>query len=204
MQSVQIWIGWENTGRAYWPAASRESAAASFRAIEHRRQAGERWRPRCLRPPPWGKELLAPKVTQDPVNDLGLLDAGDDPHRTTALLTDLDINLEHTLESFCPGHGKVRSHSDREGALGYATLLRFGFGHRRNTGDMLTASCRRYLCTKVAVGCEYAMVAREVDAWSWNKRRKPGNEIERLEHNMRGAIPPWSFERVAGLTLTGK
>ena len=112
--------------------------------IKHKTRAGERWRSRCLRPPARGKELLAPKVTQDPVNDLGLLDAGDDPHRAAALLTDLDINPEHTLESFCPGHG--------------ATLLRFGFGHRRNTGDTLTAPRWRYLCAKVAVGCEYSMV----------------------------------------------
>jgi hypothetical protein len=63
-------------------------------------------------------------VTQDPLNDVRLFDASDDLNRAAALLTDVDINPEYTLESFCPGHGKVRSPSDREDAPGYATSRR--------------------------------------------------------------------------------
>ena len=100
--------------------------------IKRKTRAGERWRSRCKRPPARGKELLAPKVTQDPLDDVKPLDTGEDLNRAAALLTDLDINKvrsrsdregalgypEYTLESFCPSHGKVRSHSDREGPWG--------------------------------------------------------------------------------------
>ena len=58
-----------------------------------------------------------------------LFDAGDNLCRASAVLAHVNIDPEYALEASSPGHGKVRSHSDREGALGCAALLRFGGGH---------------------------------------------------------------------------
>ena len=39
------------------------------------------------------------EMVQNPLDDRGLLDAGDDAQAATALLAGLDVNLEHPLEA---------------------------------------------------------------------------------------------------------
>ncbi|NNE34238.1 MAG: hypothetical protein HKN13_03315 [Rhodothermales bacterium] len=42
------------------------------------------------------------EMFQNPLDDGGLLDAGDDAQAAAALLAGLDINCEHSLEALCP------------------------------------------------------------------------------------------------------
>ena len=42
----------------------------------------------------------------------------------------------------------------------------------------------------LAVGCEYAMIAGEIDAGLGNQRSELGDEIQRFEDHVGGAITP--------------
>ena len=42
------------------------------------------------------------EMFQNPLDDCGLLDAGDDAQAATALLAGLDVNREYPLEALCP------------------------------------------------------------------------------------------------------
>ena len=103
--------------------------------------------------------MLAPQVTQDPGNDVGPLDAGDNLDGTATPLADFDIDLEHALETPSPGHG----------------AMLFGVGRGRLKGRSLAAPGRRDLRTKAAVGREHTMIAREVDAGPRDQGRQAVN-----------------------------
>lgn len=135
-----------------------------------------------------GRHTLAPKMTQNPLDDVRPLDTGDDLDRAATVLADLDIDLEHAPEAPGPSHG--------------AMLL--GFGRRGCAGQSLAAPGRRDLRTQAAVGCENTVIASEVDAGPWDQGRQPGDEIQWLQQHMRGAVTPGRFERVAHQTLTGQ
>jgi len=47
------------------------------------------------------------EVRENLLDDLRISDAGDDLHRTSAVLTDLDVDLERALEAASSGHGAV-------------------------------------------------------------------------------------------------
>ena len=124
-------------------------------------------RPRRLEPRCGGPFVLAPAVKQDPIDDVGPLDAGNDSDRTTTVLTDLDVDPEHTPETFRPGHG----------------AMLFGFGRDRLAGRSLAAPRRCDLRTKSAVGCKHAMKASEVNTGPWYQRRQPGDKIQNSSHS---------------------
>ena len=42
------------------------------------------------------------EMVQNPLDDCGLLDAGDDAQVSTALPAGLDVDGEHPLEALCP------------------------------------------------------------------------------------------------------
>ena len=42
------------------------------------------------------------EMVQNPLDDSGLLNAGDDAQAATALLAGLDVNREYPLEALCP------------------------------------------------------------------------------------------------------
>ena len=50
----------------------------------------------------WGVLFLAFKMSQDPVDDVLILNASDDPDRASTASTDLDVDIEYSLESL--GH----------------------------------------------------------------------------------------------------
>jgi len=53
------------------------------------------------------RTVAALEVRENLRDDLRIFDAGDNPHRTPAALTALDIDVEHAFEAACPGHGEV-------------------------------------------------------------------------------------------------
>ena len=52
-----------------------------------------------------GRFLL--KVLENLLNDLGVLDAGNDLDVTAAVFADLNIDAENSLKSLHPGHGSM-------------------------------------------------------------------------------------------------
>jgi hypothetical protein len=79
-------------------------------------QACVRWRPARRPPRGFGLSRLRIQVCEDLLDDVGILDAGDDPHRPTAGRKGLDIDPEHPLEALRRGH--------RGAAFGLRRLLR--------------------------------------------------------------------------------
>ena len=55
----------------------------------------------------WGVLFLAFKISQDPVDDVLLLDASDDFDRPTAATANPKVDIEYSLESLGPGHRDV-------------------------------------------------------------------------------------------------
>ena len=47
--------------------------------------------------------FLLAKMSQDPVDDVLLLDASDNSDSTSAATANLNVDIEHTLESLGPG-----------------------------------------------------------------------------------------------------
>ena len=92
------------------------------------------------------------KVIEDSGDDVGIVDAGNDPNRTPAMLADFDIDSEHPLETPCPSHGAVF----------------FGSGHWLVGSASLAAPGRCDLGAPAAVGGEDSMEASEVDPGSWH------------------------------------
>ena len=46
-------------------------------------------------------------MSQDAIDDVLVLNTGDDLYRSTAMTADLDIDIEDSLESLGPGHRSV-------------------------------------------------------------------------------------------------
>ena len=55
----------------------------------------------------WGVLFLAFKMSQDPVDDVLILNASDDFDGPTAVTTNFNIDIEYSLESLGPGHRDV-------------------------------------------------------------------------------------------------
>jgi hypothetical protein len=73
-----------------------------------KRQRG-RWRPgwRYQKGPGRGVLFRLAKTGQDPVDDLLVLNTSDDSDRAYTASTDLDADIEDTLESLGPGHSRM-------------------------------------------------------------------------------------------------
>lgn len=92
---------------------------------------------------PWawdgGCAIPSLDVRQYPLDDVGVLDAGHDPHRATAVLTGLDVYSEHALLPPDPGH--------RSAWIGAGSVSIGGFAP--------AAPGRRDLRAPAAVRCKY-------------------------------------------------
>ncbi len=58
------------------------------------------------------------------------------------------------------------------------------------------AACGCDLGTPVVMRRQHPMIPGEVYSGPWHQGRKPGNEVDRLEHDLRGAVAVGSLERV--------
>jgi len=76
------------------------------------------------------------KMPKDPLDHLGLFDAGNDPHCTTTALALFYVDPEHSFATSSPGH----------------RAMRFAARRRRITGRPLAAPGRCHLGTQAAVG----------------------------------------------------
>ena len=68
-----------------------------------------RWCPgrRCEQREGWNVVFLLAKMSQDPVDDVLILNASDDFDGSTAATANLDVDIEYALESLGPGHRDV-------------------------------------------------------------------------------------------------
>ena len=121
---------------------------------------------------------LRSKVIENSSDDVGIVDAGNDLDCATAEFADLDINAEYSLEAARPCHG----------------LMLFGSGHRLVFSAPLATPRWGDPCTPTGIRCKDAVEPREIHPWSWNQSGESSDEIQRLEHYVRGAISPGCLE----------
>jgi len=125
-------------------------------------------------------------VGEDLLDHRRVLDAGDDAHRPAAHRAGFDVNAEHALEALCPSH--------RRPALGRGALVGLG---RCLGSSALAPPGLRHLRPVGAVRGEHAVEADEIDSRFGHQRSEPGDEIQRLEEHVRGAVAVGRLERVA-------
>lgn len=108
------------------------------------------------------------------VDDRLILDAGDHLGLTATSWADRHNDVEYPLETLCPDHGLV--------TLFGCSLDGF------STGTTLSTFSRCHFNTVFAVGGKYAVKACQVHSWLRYQCRQLGNEIQRFEYHVRGAI----------------
>jgi hypothetical protein len=120
--------------------------------------------------------FLALKMSQDPVDGVLLLDASDDFDRPTAATANLNVDIEHALESLGPSHSSM--------ALGRCPYFRICARLK-----CLATSGRSDFPAPAVIWGKDAVVAGEVDAGLRHQGSQTCDEIHRLECHLRGAIP---------------
>ena len=102
------------------------------------------------------------------IDDLGRLDARDDPQRAATHATVFDVDVEDSLEPLHPAHGRT---TRRMGLAGGVT---------RGAGDDAAAVFE--------VRGEHAVVPGEMGAGAWYEGGEAGDEVHRVEHDMSRSV----------------
>ena len=123
-----------------------------------------------------GVVFLALKMSQDPVDNVLVLNTTDDPDRASTASTDLDVDIEYSLESLGPSHSSM--------ALGRCPYFRICARLK-----CLATSGRSDFPAPAVIWGKDAVVAGEVDAGLRHQGSQTCDEIHRLECHLRGAIP---------------
>ena len=140
-----------------------------------------------------GARVFAVEVGQNLLDYHWVLDAGDDSHRRATGPAGLDVDAEYALQALRPRH------------RGAAFARR---GLRRIPCRAMLASPapfrRCYSRPVPAVGGEYAVEACQVDSGLGHQGRQPGDEIERFEDDVRGAVTVGGLQLVAHVPAWGE
>ena len=120
--------------------------------------------------------FLTLKMNQDPVDNVLVLNTTDDPDRASTASTDLDVDIEYSLESLGPSHSSM--------ALGRCPYFRICARLK-----CLAMSGRSDFPAPAVIWGKDAVVAGEVDAGLRHQGSQTCDEIHRLECHLRGAIP---------------
>ena len=130
-------------------------------------------------------------MSQYLVDDLLILDAGDHPGFTSTLWADRDIDVKYPFQALRPCHGPVALF----GCFVFVFL----------SGASFAAFGWRHISTVFAVGGKYTMEPSQVYSRFRHQCRQLGNEVQRFEDDMRGAIAEGvsdsRFSDTAGLLM---
>ena len=107
-------------------------------------------------------------MSQDPVDDVLILNASDDFDGPTAATANFRIDIEYALESLGPGHRGMPFNGCANFSIGDSVHSFATFGR----GDLPTPS---------VVRCQYAVIASEIDPGLGNQCRQSSYEIYRVE-----------------------
>ena len=108
------------------------------------------------------------EMGEDSLDDLGSLDARDDPQRAAAHPTVFDVDAEDALEALHPAHGR--------------TTRRMGLA-----GDWM-GGVGDDTATVFAVRGEHAVVSGEMGAGAWHEGGEAGDEVDGVEYDMSGPV----------------
>jgi len=132
------------------------------------------------------RRLLSGDVFQDLLNDVRTGHISDHAQPTAAVRADRQIDREHSAQSLHPRHG--RSRCSRVG-LTISTQRRHPSASSRAPSAGSLRRVRHHRTAMLGVGGEDAVVSHQVAPWSRHQRRESGQELDRLEHKMVGAVP---------------
>ncbi len=130
-------------------------------------------------------------MREDRLDHHRIFDARNDAHRAAAGRAGLNVDAEHALEALGPAHCAA--------PLGRCSCI--GLGRTRpafappGPGDQ---------CAVRTVGCELTVVASEVHPWPGHQRGQARQKIQRLEHNVGGAVVVRRFELVTHSATGGE
>ncbi len=127
----------------------------------------------------------------------GILDGGDDPHPRAAALALFNVDCEHPLQALRPAHPH---RWDRAAPLALGASLP-ALACFIPVIPGFIPGARHDLCAPAMVGSEDTVKACEVHPGSGCQGGQAGEKIQRLEHDMRGAIPVRGLQRIADVAL---
>ena len=116
--------------------------------------------------------VACPNVLEDLGDDVGIFDTGNHSELAAAFRASLYIDGEYPFQSLHPGHGGER----------FIWFLLSGFAFWHDGLPML------------AVRGEHTVEAGEVEPWARDQCCQAGDEVERIEHDMRRAVTEWLLE----------
>lgn len=127
-------------------------------------------------------------MLEDTVDDGRVFDAGDDPERPATVAAGLDVDAEHALEALRPRHGRTALGRCFAGVVAGAPATTPG----------------RDLRAQGAVRSKHPVEAGEVHTRFRHQRNQAGDEIQRFEDDVRGAVTVRCLEPVADIALAGQ
>ena len=142
----------------------------------------------CRRP------LLLRDMRQDALDHIWSRHIGNDPQPPDAMRADREINREHPAQALHPGHGCRGSV-----VVGFAVSFA-----QRMSADLRVAATPAAKCgwdnlaSMPGVWGQYPVISDQVAAWPRHQRRQPRQEVQRVKHEVRGAIAVRCLQRVDG------
>ena len=125
-----------------------------------------------------GAGLAGGEMSEDPLDDLGSVDAGDDAQRAATHTTVFDVDVEDALEALHPAHGGRRR-------------MGFAGGLISTVGDDVVAVYE--------VRGEHAVVSGEMGAGARHEGGEAGDKVHRVEHDMSRPVVEGVLESIHDL-----
>ena len=135
-----------------------------------------------------GAGLAGGEMSEDPLDDLGSVDARDDAQRAATHTTVFDVDVEDALEALHPAHG-------------WSRRMGFAGGSMSTVGDDVVAVYE--------VRGEHAVVSAEMGAGAWHRASslrerhfrggEAGDKVHRVEHDMSRPVVEGVLESIHDL-----
>ena len=132
--------------------------------------------------------FLVVQMGQYLVDDDLIFDASDDLYGAATAGAGFHVDIEHALEALRPGHRGVTF----DGRFGLTIVV---------ASRAFAATCGSDLGTPVMIGSQHTVVANQVDAGPWYQGGEACDKVNRLEHDLGGAIAIRCLERVDNLAV---
>jgi len=151
-----------------------------------------RWRPTLRQADGFDNRRFTAQVCQYLLDHHWVFDSSDDFHAAAADAARFDVDIEHPLQALRPAHRCMACNRRCVFSSGCLRLMTSAPPRWRHPRAMLT------------VGCEHAVIARQIHPRFRHQRRQPRDEVQGLENDMGGAVTIRGLQLIAHLALRGQ